>query len=108
MGCGLQFFQQFVGINTVMYYGPSIILATGISADGVDPATLAILLNVPLAAMNAIGSTVAVFVLDKAGRRWVMLRGLPGILASCLVVSLAMYLSLFGGDPDDSGDQTSE
>ena len=29
VGCGLQFFQQFVGINTVMYYGPSIIQATG-------------------------------------------------------------------------------
>lgn len=108
VGCGLQFFQQFVGINTVMYYGPSILQATGISVDGVDPATLAIRLNIPLAAMNAIGSTVAVFVLDKAGRRWIMLRGLPGIFASCLVVSLAMYLSLFGGDPDGSGPQTTE
>lgn len=30
VGCGLQFFQQSIGINTIMYYGPSIILGSGI------------------------------------------------------------------------------
>ena len=93
VGCGCQFFQQFVGINTIMYYGPKIILATGITIPSIkDDATLGIVMNLPLAFMNAAGSTVAVFVIDKMGRRFVMLRCLPGVCGSCLLVALAMYL----------------
>ena len=98
IGCMLQFFQQFVGINTIMYYGPDIIKSTGISVDGIDEKTLSIMLNIPLAAVNAIGSTVAVFVIDNMGRRFIMLRLIPGILASLLLVSLSEYLSNFQGD----------
>lgn len=81
-----------------MYYGPNIILSTGISVDGVDEKTLSILLNIPLAAVNAIGSTVAVFVIDNMGRRYTMLRGLPGIFGSLILVSVAEYLSNFCHD----------
>ena len=98
----LQFFQQFVGINTVMYYGPNIILSTGISVDGIDEKTLSILLNIPLAAVNAIGSTVAVFIIDNMGRRYTMLRGLPGIFLSLILVSVAEYLSNFCHTEGDS------
>ena len=33
VGCMLQFFQQFVGINTIMYYGPQIIIELGLGGD---------------------------------------------------------------------------
>jgi SP family myo-inositol transporter-like MFS transporter 13 len=89
-----------------MYYGPNIILSTGISVDGIDQKRLSVMLNIPLAAVNAIGTTVAVFVIDNLGRRSVMLRTLPGVLASLLIVSLAEYLSNFfesGSRPDVAG-----
>lgn len=96
VGCGLQFFQQFCGINTVMYYGPKIIIATGIKIKGVDdPARMGIILNMPLALMNAIGSTIAIFIIDGKGRRFIMLRTLPGQIASLLVVAACMYMSNF-------------
>lgn len=56
---------------------------------------MAIIMNLPLAAMNAIGSTIAIFIIDGKGRRWIMLRTLPGQICSLLVVSVCMYLSNF-------------
>jgi SP family galactose:H+ symporter-like MFS transporter len=84
-----------------MYYGPDIIKSTGISVDGIDEKTLSIILNIPLAGVNAIGSMIAVFVIDKMGRRFIMLRLIPGILGSLLLVSLSEYLSNFKGDGTD-------
>jgi hypothetical protein len=64
--------------------------------DGVeDKERLGIILNIPLAATNAIGSTIAVFVIDKLGRRYIMLRTLPGIFLTLCLVAYSMYLSLY-------------
>lgn len=60
---GLGFFQQFVGINALIYYGPSLYAALGLKTD----------LQLHLAgAMNIaqlVGVTPAFFLLDKIGRR---------------------------------------
>ena len=53
-----------------------------------------------MALTNAIGSTIAVFVIDNMGRRYVILRTLPGVFTSLLFVSYSMYLSLYNEDPD--------
>ena len=91
IGCGLQLFQQFVGINTVMYYGPEIVIQTGIEVDGYDDKEqLVIVLNIPLAAVNAIGTLIAVFIIDGCGRRFVILTTLPFIFLSLLLVALSM------------------
>lgn len=100
IGCGLQAFQQFVGINTVMYYGPEIIIDSGTTIDGIDDREqLGIILNIPLAATNAIGTIVAAFIIDDMGRRYIILRTLPGVFVSLLLVSLSMYLAIYSDDP---------
>ena len=45
--------------------------------------------------MNALGSTVATFYIDKIGRRYIILRTLPPLLAACGLIALAMYLSIY-------------
>ena len=45
--------------------------------------------------MNAVGSFIAVFFIDKLGRRFIILRTLPGVLISCVTIALSMYLSLY-------------
>lgn len=77
-----------------MYYGPTVIQQTGIKfSDTDDKDQLAVILNIPLALVNAIGSTVAVFVIDSKGRRYTMLRALPGCAVTLLTTAYSMNLS---------------
>ena len=78
-----------------MYYGPKIIIATGIKLGDFSDEKMGIILNLPLAFMNALGSTIAIFIIDGKGRRYSMLRTLPGQVVSLLVVSVCMYLSKY-------------
>ena len=77
-----------------MYYGPTIIEQTGIKVKGIDDKDkLAVIMNIPLAFVNALGSSLAVLIIDGWGRRYMMLRMLPGCFVSLVVVAIAMYFS---------------
>lgn len=56
-----------------------------------DPEQLGVILNIPLAMVNAIGSIVAVFVIDNLGRRQVLLTSLPGLFVALVLVAVSMY-----------------
>ena len=53
------------------------------------------MLNIPLAFVNALGSGISILFIDKLGRRYIILRTLPGVFVSCLLISLSMYLSKY-------------
>ncbi|KAF2300188.1 hypothetical protein GH714_010556 [Hevea brasiliensis] len=72
-GAGLQAFQQFTGINTVMYYSPTIVQMAGFSSN-----QLALLLSLIVAAMNAAGSILGIYLIDHFGRRKLALSSLTG------------------------------
>ena len=77
-----------------MYYGPTIVIQSGIEIPGFsDKERMGVLLNIPLAFTNALGSTIAVFIIDKLGRRYIMLKAIPGIFVSLLLVSISMWIS---------------
>ncbi|GKA85137.1 probable inositol transporter 2, partial [Tanacetum coccineum] len=59
-GVGLQVFQQFVGINTVMYYSPTIVQLAGIASN-----RTALLLSLVIAGLNALGSVVSIYFIDR-------------------------------------------
>lgn len=70
IGLGLGVLQQFVGINTIMYYGPYIFRAAGFE----HPQTQ-ILLTFLMGLANAIMTIVAVLIVDWIGRRRLLLTG---------------------------------
>lgn len=51
------------------------------------------MLNIPLAAFNALGTFLSIFIIDRLGRRFIMLRSLPFITVSWLIVALGMGLT---------------
>lgn len=74
-GVGVQVIQQFVGINTVMYYSPTIIQFAGIVSN-----STAIALSLITSGLNAIGSIVSMGFVDKYGRKKLMIISLVGII----------------------------
>lgn len=76
IGVGIMFFQQFVGINTVIYYSPKIFLMAGF-----DGAVSAIWAAVGVGVVNLLFTIVSVYFVDRLGRRKLYFTGLTGILS---------------------------
>ncbi|XP_042438176.1 inositol transporter 1-like [Zingiber officinale] len=90
-GAGLQAFQQFTGINTVMYYSPTIVQMAGFTSN-----QLALLLSLIVAGMNAAGTILGIFLIDRCGRRRLTLCSLAGVVMSLLILSGAFFLQSSG------------
>jgi SP family myo-inositol transporter-like MFS transporter 13 len=86
-GAGLQAFQQFTGINTVMYYSPTIVQMAGFTSN-----KLALLLSLIVAAMNAAGTIVGIYLIDRCGRRRLALTSLSGVVISLVILAMAFIL----------------
>ena len=87
VGIGLAVFQQLVGINTVIYYAPTILKMAGQQNTG------ALTQSLYIGATNVVFTIVAILLLDKLGRRFFLLFG-----TSCLTVAL-VGLGVFFASP---------
>ena len=86
IGCGLQFLQQFAGINTVMYYGASIVQMAGYHSP-----TTAIYVNVGLAAINFLGGFLGIYLVERTGRRTLLLVSLTGVVIALTCLGISFY-----------------
>ncbi len=87
VGIGLAIFQQVTGINTVIYYAPTIFQFAGFTS-----ASVAILATVGVGVVNLLMTVVAMLLLDRVGRRPLLLTGLVGMVLSLGVLGLAFAL----------------
>jgi sugar porter (SP) family MFS transporter len=86
IGLGLGILQQAVGINTVMYYGPTIFQHAGFQSQSAQ-----ILATFGMGLVNTIMSIVGVFIVDKIGRRKLLLTGTAIAGLSLLFVGMNFY-----------------
>jgi SP family galactose:H+ symporter-like MFS transporter len=92
IGVFLAIFQQATGINTVIYYAPKIFQFAGIVS-----ASSAIFATLTVGIVNVIMTIVAIFLLDRIGRRPLLLIGLAGMIFSLGLLSFTFYLPGLGG-----------
>jgi len=79
--------QQLSGINAVIYYAPSIMAAAGF--DGTRAQLLA---TVGIGAVNVAMTVVAMLVVDRLGRRPLLIIGFLGSAASLALIAVAVRL----------------
>ncbi|XP_055587580.1 facilitated trehalose transporter Tret1-2 homolog [Uranotaenia lowii] len=89
----LMFFQQFSGINAVIFYTVQIFKAAGST---MDPAICAIVVGV----VQVLMTFVSAVLIDKAGRRILLLQS-SFVMGSCLIV-LGVYFNLQAAKADVS------
>jgi SP family galactose:H+ symporter-like MFS transporter len=87
VGIGLAVFQQVTGINTVIYFAPVIFQASGLSS-----ASAAILATAGVGVVNVLMTVVAIWMVDRVGRRVLLLAGLAGMGLSLCVLGLGFLL----------------
>ncbi|XP_010942171.1 probable inositol transporter 2 [Elaeis guineensis] len=85
-GVGLQVFQQFVGINTVMYYSPTIVQLAGFASN-----QTALTLSLVTSGLNAMGSIVSIYFIDRTGRKKLLIISLCGVILSLGVLSAVFH-----------------
>ena len=75
VGVGLAIFQQVTGINTIIYYAPTIFKESGFASN-----SSAILATFSVGVINVLVTIVATQLLDRVGRRPLLLWGLAGMV----------------------------
>jgi sugar porter (SP) family MFS transporter len=84
VGVGLMMFQQITGINTVIYFAPSIFKMSGFASSSV-----AILATLGVGLVNVFFTVVSLFLIDRWGRKPLLYVGLVGEGISLTVLGLS-------------------
>ncbi len=90
VGIGLAIAQQITGINTVIYYAPTIFKFAGLTSS-----SAAILASVGVGLVNVTLTVIAMQLIDRVGRRPLLLISLAGMAASLALLGLAFSLPQF-------------
>ncbi len=92
---GLAVFQQLVGINTIIYYAPTTLTSVGYGAEG------AIYANLAIGTLNVAMTVLAIRLVDRVGRKPMLLAGLVGMIASLVILGVSTEVL---AKPDSPGD----
>ena len=86
IGCMLSVFQQIIGINAVLYFAPRIFESMGVSNN--------MLFTVIMGIINISFTLVAVFSVEKLGRKPLLITGSLGMAVGALGVALSNVVTL--------------
>lgn len=87
----LAMFNQLSGINAIMYYAPRIFEMTGLARD------TALLQAISIGVTNMVFTLLAISLIDKFGRKTLLIIGSVGMVIALGLVAWAFYTKDFGG-----------
>lgn len=90
VGMLLSFFQQAVGINVVLYYAPRIFENMGASGD------VAMLQTVVMGIVNIVFTLVAIFTVDRIGRKPLLIIGSIGMMTGMVALAALSFADAIG------------
>lgn len=82
IGVCIAILGQFMGVNAVLYYGPSIFENAGLS--GGDSLFYQVLVGL----VNMLTTILALVIIDKVGRKQLVYYGVSGMIASLILIGL--------------------
>lgn len=80
IGVCIALLGQFMGVNAVLYYGPSIFRDAGMP----DPLFCQVLVGV----VNMLTTVLALFIIDRVGRHKLIYYGVSGMIVSLIMIAL--------------------
>jgi sugar porter (SP) family MFS transporter len=81
IGMAIAILGQFMGVNAVLYYGPEIFKGAGLASDD------ALFYQVIVGLANMITTVLAMFIIDKIGRKKLIYYGVSGMIVSLLLIA---------------------
>ena len=82
VGVGLSVFGQFTGVNIIVYYGPTILENAGFTLDS------ALQFQVTIGIINLIFTLLALWKIDRWGRRPLLIGGMAAVFTSLLIIAI--------------------
>ena len=90
IGIMLSLFQQFVGINVALYYAPRIFESMGAAKDA------SLMQTVIMGLVNVIFTVVAIFTVDKWGRKPLLIIGSAGMAVGMFAIAGLAFMEIIG------------
>ena len=81
IGVAIAILGQFMGVNAVLYYGPEIFKSAGLPSDD------ALFYQVLVGLANMLTTVLAMFIIDKVGRKSLVYYGVSGMIISLLLIA---------------------
>lgn len=82
VGVAIAILGQFMGVNAVLYYGPSIFSDSGLSSGD------SLFYQVLIGSVNMLTTVLALMIIDKVGRKKLVYYGVGGMIVSLLLIAV--------------------
>jgi MFS transporter, SP family, solute carrier family 2 (facilitated glucose transporter), member 1 len=80
--------QQLSGINAVIYFSTDIFTSAGLGTETAQYATLG------MGGMNVLMTIISLILIERAGRKTLMLVGLIGMLIDVILLTICLYFKV--------------